>query len=510
MCKAKLYFILALCLFSFSILLAQTNWYVDGTVGSTGNGSQGSPFKTIAEAVTALSDGDIVNVAAATYEETVDFDNHYFILTGTSGAASTLIDGNSIKEGIIIPDDDPDITGESTITGFTIRDCEAGYDNNGGGIYIENRNVTISNCIITGNSVSNDGGGIYFRGNDEFELTIQNCTITDNDCDGNGGGVCFYGNVSESLTMENCIISDNECVYLGAGIYASGISGNLLTLSLTDLTIHNNDSTNNSEFSMGGGIYAAYLDYSTLTFEHLLVYENTSYDHGSGICISNSNGTQNDPLTLNKLTIVDNECDVDNPGIYFDACSNTLVTNSIIWNDATNNQVSQNNVTYCCIYNDHAGTGNFDDDPEFVDASGDDYSLEYYSPCIDKGDPGSDDDDDGSLPDRGWKYHEQDVYIWDHEITYIWRSYPRLPFSQPVALNTGQSIGVEEALECWNPNPDGLFVWFEDEDDEFEIGEYDNGNWSWTYERDIYSVYGYKMEKDNGTGCLMFSRGLLC
>ncbi|MCF7918277.1 MAG: T9SS type A sorting domain-containing protein [Candidatus Cloacimonetes bacterium] len=499
-------------------IFLSAQWYVDGTVGQTGNGSQQSPFKTIAEAVAVLHDGDIVHVAPATYTETVDFDDHYFDLIGDN-VSTTIIDGDESSDGIIIPDGNPAITGLSTIKSLTVMNCYTSQQSDGAGIAIKNRNVVIDDCIIQYNESDRHGGGIFFAGDDDYILTITNCKINNNSTDDCGGGIYFYGSGSDELVIQDCDIYSNTCEEFGGGVFASGTSINLMTLSFENSDIYGNVSTSNDpDTSKGGGIYAAYLDYSTLSFENLLVYENSSYDHGSGIIISNSDGVQNDPLTLNKLTVVDNICDDNNPGIYFESCSHTLVTNSIIWNESGTIQVSQNSVEYCCIYNDYAGTGNLDDDPEFVNAASDDYSIEDYSPCIDMGDPDSDyDDSDDSRADMGYEYVDQDKFTYVGEVgptvkLWKWLSYPRLPVAD--GTNNGDEVSSSLLRHHWNPMPTQCGWYYEEDDPNYPIllGDYDDPEWDWfpPTPPTFNSTKGYKVYRKGGSVSNHFSPGLKC
>jgi len=91
----------------------------------------------------------------------------------------------------------------------------------GGAIYIsgdKNNRPTITNCIVSKNSVGSWGlgGGIYCGGSN---LTIRNCLISKNTSgyEGDGGGICCEH--PESLTIINCTIADNKTEGNGGGIY---------------------------------------------------------------------------------------------------------------------------------------------------------------------------------------------------------------------------------------------------------------------------------------------------
>ncbi len=149
-----------------------------------------------------------------------------------------------------------------TISGLTIekgaQGC-AGYPG-GGGIYNEGT-LTLSNCIISNNSMPDgQGGGI----DNEGTLTLTNCTVTGNSGTGGqntrGGGI-YNGIInsktggSSKLTLTNTIVTGNAATGaygdsgVGGGIYNAAGS----TLILTNSTITGNSAT--GPRSMGGGIY---------------------------------------------------------------------------------------------------------------------------------------------------------------------------------------------------------------------------------------------------------------
>ena len=121
-------------------------------------------------------------------------------------------------------------------------------------------------------------------------------------------------------------------------------------------------------------------------------------------------------------------------------------------------------------------------------------------------------DPDGTCSDMGYKYHAHDIYNWNYDgqrRTYLWRSFPRLPIIDTRVTNDGCDLGVEFVLENWNPVPDGVDVWYNVQP--AVSGVYNQGEWSWnptTYE--MNSKNGYKMSRDNGEGCMLYSRGLKC
>jgi len=117
----------------------------------------------------------------------------------------------------------------SLLDGFTIT---GGSDGFGGGVYASNPDVTIRNCLITGNYASGapsnqGGGGVLEHG--EGTLTIENSRIVGNQVDQGAGGVRVHGG---TLVLTNTLIADNHG---DPGIHVNG------PLSVMNITVADND-----------------------------------------------------------------------------------------------------------------------------------------------------------------------------------------------------------------------------------------------------------------------------
>jgi parallel beta-helix repeat protein len=168
------------------------------------------------------------------------------------------VSGNTAEDGGGISNN-----GDLTLTSCTVSDNEAVYG--GGGMHNSRGNVTMTSCTISGNKAGNgeDGGGIL---NYEGNITMTNCTVSGNDADNSGGGIHNYdGNV----TMTNCTVSGNEA----EGSKGGGISNNYGDLTLTSCTISGN--TAEEEGGEGGGIYNS-TEVGTVTMTCTIVYGNTA------------------------------------------------------------------------------------------------------------------------------------------------------------------------------------------------------------------------------------------
>jgi hypothetical protein len=86
-------------------------------------------------------------------------------------------------------------------------------------------NLTVTDCIITGNASSVQGGGIFVYSG---QLTLTGSSITNNTSGTSGGGVCTD---TARTTITNCTISGNS---------AGGVLFSFNTVTITGSTISNN------------------------------------------------------------------------------------------------------------------------------------------------------------------------------------------------------------------------------------------------------------------------------
>lgn len=138
-----------------------------------------------------------------------------------------------------------------------------------GGIACYDSTVKIEDCIITGNTASISGGAIRFvttsgivnnsiiTGNtayggggfafDDSSPTVANCVIAGNTANSRGGGILCY---NSNPLITNCLVAGNAATNFGGGIYTEVLA----TPSIVNCTI-----VSNRVFDgYGGGIYCTY------------------------------------------------------------------------------------------------------------------------------------------------------------------------------------------------------------------------------------------------------------
>ncbi len=82
----------------------------------------------------------------------------------------------------------------------------------GAGIYVNDSNVDLYNCIFDGNSAGKDGGAVCSKFSN---VAARNCLFTKNSADENGGA---FDNHKGDVQLVNCTVISNTCQNLAGGI----------------------------------------------------------------------------------------------------------------------------------------------------------------------------------------------------------------------------------------------------------------------------------------------------
>ena len=261
----------------------------DATAGANNGTSWANAYTSLQSALGAATNGDQIWVAAGTYKPSSpyalaidgDRDFHFEMIEGVaiyggfvgtetsvddrtdygeSGTNETILSGDIGTTG-----DNSDncyhvfyhpatlaLTSAAVLNGVSITGGNAnGSDphNSGGGMYNSSCSPTLTNVIITNNTVSSSGGGM----NNEYSSpALTNVIISNNSASsssGFGGGIRNYGS---SPTLTNVTISNNSARY-GGGIYNNSSSPNLY-----NCIIWGNSAPIGSEFYIDSGTTTLY------------------------------------------------------------------------------------------------------------------------------------------------------------------------------------------------------------------------------------------------------------
>lgn len=274
-------------------------------------------YGSIQSAIDIAVEGDIVQVDAGIYYETIDFLGKAITVISTDGDPSgTTIDGG-VSEGSVVSF----ITGEtgaSVLEGFTIRNGSAV---DGGGVYIQgdadavSGSPTIRNCVISGNSASRFGAGIYLESG---RLSLEDVAVIGNASVKTGAGI--YMTLSDGSITGGSF--ENNSGTSGVAIYYKDGPG---TLTLTNVLIKNNIGSKHSaiynksstlvvqssSFEMNvagedGGAFYSYNDGDS-TFSDCQFLSNTAVDDGGVAYFRNSTATFSG-CTFDG-NIADSDCD---------------------------------------------------------------------------------------------------------------------------------------------------------------------------------------------------------
>jgi predicted outer membrane repeat protein len=299
----------------------------------------------------ALTGADDANAAG-------DLDVTGSTLFQGSGAGNTVIDGQQIDRVFDVRGTAPSSI-KVTFQNLTIRNglADAG---GGGGIRVGKADLTVQDCVVTGNRTSGFGGGIsnaalpgtgnvtLVRSTIDHNvaalggglsvqadgqgqgsvLNVNASTIQRNLSSGSGGGI-FAG----VATLTNSTVRGNSSSRNGGGIFAentvkltgSAVSGNTATegggidagtAMLTNSTVSGNHATNGN----GGGIKAI-----TATLTSSTISGNSAGRSGGGIFVTTT-------ATLTKSKVSGNSAGIDSGGI--EAFTATLTSSTVSGNHA--------------------------------------------------------------------------------------------------------------------------------------------------------------------------------
>ncbi len=286
------------------------------------------------------------------------------------------------------------------LSGGIIRNCNF-FDNksigsestSGGAIHVYGTPVLIENCRITGNQTNGHGGGISVYHTDAgFNVfsKIFGCYIANNYAVGHGGGIAFQGHGSSAnffashptLVRGNLITQNTASI--GGGIAWKNDEGNLSThAQVTSNIISYNTATKGGAISFSAMHTRQYGEY----------------------------GGANDRMGLRNNTIVYNEATTCGGAFYFEyptstGVNNTRIRNSILWGNTapSGSQVYTNDTRAIIhfIYNliedglsGFAGAytptylNNLETDPLLIGSGEHPYKVQPFSPCVNRGQPGS-------------------------------------------------------------------------------------------------------------------------
>ncbi|HDR88128.1 MAG TPA: hypothetical protein ENN63_00680 [Bacteroidetes bacterium] len=277
-------------------------------------------FISIQAAIDASADGDTIFVQPGIYEENIDFKGKNVMVCSFDPGdpeviATTIIDGR--HQGTVVTMNSGE-TESAVLTGFTIRNGDAGTSN-GGGIFISNTsNPVIENNMIV-NNTAQYGGGICIR--DQSNPVIKNNVFAGNSADG-GRGAAVYAIDKSSVTIDNNIFKD----HLGADgvIHIGSTSTDESSAVISNNTIENNT----TEFGTGG-IKVTAVSAAEITFNTITGNTGSGDNSAAGITIS-----KNSFAVITDNVITDNTAIQNGAIVVYDESEAVITGNTISGNSA--------------------------------------------------------------------------------------------------------------------------------------------------------------------------------
>ena len=233
--------------------VANTAWYVDGVNGSDTSNCllPETACKTIGHAVSLVSSGDSIIVAAATYHENIAIGISLNVIG--SGTDTAIIDGGG--KGIVVSV--PNATANVALSNLIIQNGTVNGISNAGSLKITNSTVRNNSvyqncyayCLGAGAGIRNEGA-----------ITISDSTIANNSirvycsrapCLAFGAGIWNQGG---RITIVNSTLSGNSVSDKINGYPYGGCGAIVSTGNQTSLTINSSTIAGNSSNGSCGGI----------------------------------------------------------------------------------------------------------------------------------------------------------------------------------------------------------------------------------------------------------------
>jgi len=236
-------------------------------------------------------------------------------------------------------------TGFATFSGMTISDGTGGIINDNPAA------LTVTDCVISGNStVGGLGGAIY--NNSTGPVTVSNTTMSGNSA---GRGGALFNNSTAPVTITNCTFSNNlsngSSTVGGGGIYNNSTG----TVNMTNSRLAQNRATaSGANSASGGGIFNASgtVNVTNSTLESNQVACPNGNASGGGIF--NESGTVN----VSNSAFAGNDCGPINGANFFVAASGGGIFSASGGLNVANTTLS-NNSTFAINSGSARGAGIF-------------------------------------------------------------------------------------------------------------------------------------------------------
>jgi hypothetical protein len=341
----------------------------------------GEDFDTLGDAVEAAADGDKILVNPCEYDETLDFGGKSLWIRSRDGAEDTVIDAPRGAAAVVATSGE---TAGTILSGFTLTD---GGNTYGSAVSIDLSSLRIEDSIIRGNR----GWATVYAASGDIEL--DGVTMEDNVA---SGGAEVYASKGSAVVTN----SDVTCDDSSYGLYFSHGSG---AVDWTSIDCEGGYATA-WEHAIGrlqrtthvGSLYSYqeddhYDDY--VDVENVVLMGNIVAEYGS-VVLRNSivEGALSLSLLSADYTVIEGNVFTGERCTIASDVAGLSIRYNTFWDTLS-----------VCQGTDVVGAdGNIDEDCDFGDYAGGDYTLSPRSPCEDAGPPEEERNDiDGSRNDIG-------------------------------------------------------------------------------------------------------------
>jgi len=228
-------------------------------------------------------------------------------ISSLNGSADTILDSQAAGSVIGIH------TAGSVvdISGFTIT---GGSATDGGALYSEDSDLTLSDCIVRDNQASDEGGAFYVDGG---SLYLLDSHVLDNSASDSGGALYL---AAGSVTVVDSEISDNSASLAGGGLYLAGSSVTAVSLDGTTMS-------GNHAGTSGGAVYATS---APVDLVDTLLQENQAFQ-GAGLYLTGSAAATCMGSSSATSGLLTNTAIFGGGGVYLASSSASLESDTCDW-----------------------------------------------------------------------------------------------------------------------------------------------------------------------------------
>ena len=208
----QLFLFLVLLLFSIG---ATAQIFVSPAGDDLNSGLVGFPKKTINAGIAVATSGQTIFIAAGTYAENVSINKSITLSGAGSGSngnaaptapdplAHTIVSGGGAGRGI-------QVTG--TITNVAVKDIAIlGYSGEGFYAPANANNLTVQNLQVNGNATGGAGRAGIFMNGDISDVVITGCAVQNNGPGATARGIGLWDNFKKNITITNNYVVFASC-----------------------------------------------------------------------------------------------------------------------------------------------------------------------------------------------------------------------------------------------------------------------------------------------------------